>query len=73
MDALKLILNTLVLFFNLLSLHEDLIKFLLQLLVVILHMLISVFDVFRSCIGAEFVKSKVKVGELSFELSYFVV
>ena len=56
-NALKLVLDPLSLLLILFSLNEDLIQLKFQFLVVVFHMVVCVFDIFRTSICSQFVKS----------------
>lgn len=54
-DALQFVLEVLSLLFYPFPLHEDIIEFILEFIIVVLNMLIGIFHIFRASIGSKFI------------------
>ena len=72
MDAGQLILNRLSFLLNFFSLKENIIKLSLEFFVLIFNVLVSDFNIFRSCIDSKFIKSEIIVSKLPFKISDFI-
>lgn len=72
MNTCELVSNGFHLLLHLLPLHENFIQLRFQFFILILYMSVSIFDIFRSCVDSQLIKSYIIISKSSLKIPDFL-